>query len=170
MPHRTAARTAAAAMLLAGFAALSCARAQGVVRHPLPNSDFPILSSVEIPPGLTTVHLSGAGAPVSDPAAPARTVQAYGDTAAQTVATFGAVERTLKGLGLGLGNVVKMTVFLVGDPAAGGRMDFDGFMRGYRRFYGTAQQPLLPTRSVVQVAALANPGWLVEIEVTAVRP
>jgi enamine deaminase RidA (YjgF/YER057c/UK114 family) len=31
-------------------------------------------------------------------------------------------------------------------------------------------QSNLPSRSVVQVAGLANPGLLVEIEVTAVRP
>jgi enamine deaminase RidA (YjgF/YER057c/UK114 family) len=43
-------------------------------------------------------------------------------------------------------------------------------MEGYRQFYGTAAQPNLPARSALQVAALANPGYLVEIEVTAVRP
>lgn len=144
--------------------------AQGVIRHPLPGSDFPILSSVEVPAGAVTVYLSGAGAPVADTSAPPRTVPAYGDTAKQTEATLLAIQRTLAGLGLGMGDVVKMTVFLVGDPGAAGRMDFDGFMRSYRKFYGTADQPRLPTRSVVQVAALANPGWLVEIEVTAVRP
>ena len=29
---------------------------------------------------------------------------------------------------------------------------------------------MLPARSTLQLAALANPGFLVEIEVTAVRP
>jgi enamine deaminase RidA (YjgF/YER057c/UK114 family) len=43
-------------------------------------------------------------------------------------------------------------------------------MEGYRQFFGTPQQPNLPSRSAMQVAALVNPGWLVEIEVTAVRP
>lgn len=157
-------------LLLVLMALVTPGHAEEVIRHRLPNSDFPILSSVEVPAGRTTVYLSGAGAPVSDPAAPPRTVQAYGDTAAQTMATFKAIERTLQGLGLGMGDVVKMTVFLVGDPQSGGRMDFEGLMRGYRQFYGTPGQPNLPTRSVVQVAALANPGWLVEIEVTAVRP
>ena len=146
------------------------AHAQEVVRRKLPNSDFPILSAVEVPAGRSTVYLSGAGAPVHDPAAPPRTVAAYGDTETQTKATLQAIERTLQGMGMGTGDVIKMTVFLVGDPQQGGRMDFDGLMRAYRQFYGTATQPNLPTRSVVQVAALANPGWLVEIEVTAIRP
>ncbi|MDP1293871.1 Rid family hydrolase, partial [Klebsiella variicola] len=70
---------------------------------------------------------------------------------------------------LGLGDVVKMQVFLVGDPAKGGKMDFDGFMAAYREFYGTATQPNLPARSVMQVAGLVVPCWLVEIEVIAAR-
>ena len=69
-----------------------------------------------------------------------------------------------------MGDVVKMQVFLVGDPAKGGKMDFAGFMEGYTEHFGTAEQPNLPSRSVMQVAGLANPGFLVEIEVTAVRP
>ena len=69
-----------------------------------------------------------------------------------------------------MGDVVKMQVFLVGDPSRGGRMDFAGFMQGYTQFFGTVAQPHLPVRSALQVMALANPGFLVEIEVTAVRP
>jgi enamine deaminase RidA (YjgF/YER057c/UK114 family) len=69
-----------------------------------------------------------------------------------------------------MSDVVKMQVFLVGDPAKDGKMDFGGFMEGYTQFFGTEAQPNLPARSVVQVAGLANPGFLVEIEVTAVRP
>lgn len=160
---------ALAALLLLTSSAINGARAEDVIRHPLP-SDFPILSAVEIPPGKTMVLLSGAGAPVSDASAPARSLAAYGDTRVQTVGTLTSIAATLKGLGLTPGDVVRMTVFLVGDPAKQGRLDFDGFMQGYRQFYGGPDQPRLPTRSVVQVAALANPGWLVEIEVTAVRP
>ncbi len=159
----------AALLLLAASAGARGARADDVIRHKLP-SDFPILSAVEVPPGKTLVFLSGAGAPVSDPAAPARSLSAYGDTRTQTVGTLTSIAGTLKGLDLTPGDVVKMTVFLVADPAKGGRMDFDGFMQGYRQFFGGPDQPRLPTRSVVQVAGLANPGWLVEIEVTAVRP
>jgi len=59
---------------------------------------------------------------------------------------------------------------MAGDPAKGGKMDFAGMMEGYTQFFGTADQPNLPSRSAMQVAALANPGFLVEIEVAAVRP
>ncbi len=58
---------------------------------------------------------------------------------------------------------------LVGDPNNDGNMDFAGFMEGYTQFFGTEEQPNLPARSAMQVAGLVNPGWLVEIEVVAVR-
>ena len=57
-------------------------------------------------------------------------------------------------------------VFLVHDARA--PMDFKAFMEGYTQFFG-GSQPNLPARSVVGVAALANPGFLVEIEVVAVK-
>lgn len=171
MRHNSILRAVAAAVMLAAAVPLAPdAAAETVIRHRIPNSDFPILSAAEIPPGATVVFLSGAVPPVSDAAAPAGSLQAYGDTRTQTVGTLTRIQGTLQNLRLTMGDVFKMTVFLVGDPARGGRMDFDGFMQGYRQFYGTSEQPNLPTRSVVQVAGLANAGWLVEIEVTAVRP
>ena len=66
--------------------------------------------------------------------------------------------------------MMNMQVFLVGDPSKEGRMDFAGFMEAYRQFFSTPQQPNLPARSAMQVAGLVNPGWLVEIEVTAAKP
>lgn len=152
-------------VLIAGTAA-----ADDVIRHRPPGSTFPIASAVEVPAGKTLVFLSGMVPPIVDDKADKATPQAYGDTRTQTTGVLKAIERSLKGLGLGLGDVVKMQVFLVGDPAKGGRMDFAGFMESYKELFGTADQPNLPVRSVLQVAGLANPGWLVEIEVIAVRP
>jgi enamine deaminase RidA (YjgF/YER057c/UK114 family) len=43
-------------------------------------------------------------------------------------------------------------------------------MAGYTKYFGTKDQPKKPARSALQVAALAAPGVLVEIEVIAVRP
>jgi enamine deaminase RidA (YjgF/YER057c/UK114 family) len=150
-------------------ATATMAAAQDIVRHKIPNSDFPIALAVEVPAGKTTVYVSGAVPPVVDEKAPKNTFAAYGDTKTQTVGVLAGIERSLKQLGLSMRDVVKMQVFLVGDPVKGG-MDFTGFMAGYRQFFGTTEQPNLPARSVVQVAGLVNPGWLVEIEVTAVRP
>jgi enamine deaminase RidA (YjgF/YER057c/UK114 family) len=145
--------------------------ARDVIRHKLPNgSSFPISAAVEVPAGRTMVYLSGMVPPVVDAAAPKDSVAAYGDTRTQTIGALKSIEMELAGLHLTMADVVKMQVFLVGDPATGGKLDFAGFMQGYTRFFGTRAQPDLPVRSAMQVAALANPGFLVEIEVTAVRP
>lgn len=159
-----------AATLVLGLTFAGSAFAQDIVRHKIPGSDFPIAQAVEVPAGKTTVYVSGAVPSVTDDKADKNSVAAYGNTKAQTESVLKSIEKTLDGLGLKMGDVIKMQVFLVGDPDQGGRMDFGGFMEGYTQFFGTEAQPNLPSRSVFQVAGLANPGFLVEIEVTAVRP
>jgi len=144
---------------------LGAARAE-VVRHPIPNSTFPIAQAVEVPGGARTYYISGQVPPVINKDADPATPQAYGDTQTQTVAVLNRIKAILEGLGLGMGDVVKMQVFLVHDAKA--PMDFKAFMEGYTKFFG-GSQPNLPARSVVGVAALANPGFLVEIEVVAVK-
>jgi enamine deaminase RidA (YjgF/YER057c/UK114 family) len=160
---------AAAAISLSCLSMVS-ASAEEIVRHKIPGSDFPIAQAVEVPAGKTTVYVSGTVPPTVDEAAPKTSVKAFGDTKTQTIGVLKEIEKILKDKGLGMGDVVKMQVFLVGDPSNSERMDFAGFMEGYRQFFGTPQQPNLPARSAMQVAALVNPGWLVEIEVTAIRP
>jgi enamine deaminase RidA (YjgF/YER057c/UK114 family) len=160
----------AAATLAAGLLLTGSALAEEVVRHKIPNSNFPIAQAVEVPAGKTTVYVSGAVPTVIDEKADKNSIAAYGDTRAQTESVLKAIEKTLKDLDLTMGDVFKMQVFLVGDPAKGSKMDFAGFMEGYTKFFGTEQQPNLPARSAMQVAGLVNPGFLVEIEVTAVRP
>jgi enamine deaminase RidA (YjgF/YER057c/UK114 family) len=159
----------ASSLVLLALPAL--ALSQDVIRHKLPNgSTFPISAAVEVPAGKTLVFLSGMVSPVSDPNAPKDSPAAYGDTKTQTVGALTAIKSSLESMHLTLRDVIKMQAFLVGDPSKGGKMDFEGFMQGYTQFFGTPTQPNLPVRSALQVAALANPGFLVEIEVTAVRP
>lgn len=147
------------------------AQAADVVRHGIPGSDFPIASAVEIPAGKTTVYLSGKVPAVTNAQAPKGSLEAYGDTKAQTVSVLTQIKAQLESLGLGMKDVVKMQVFLVGGPETDGKMDFAGFMEGYTQFFGkAANQPALPARSAFQIAALANPAYRVEIEVVAVRP
>jgi enamine deaminase RidA (YjgF/YER057c/UK114 family) len=158
-------------LLLAALSAAAHAVGLGsahadVVRHPIPNSTFPIAQVVQVTGNATTYYVSGQVPPVvskdADPASP----QAYGDVKTQTVGVFNKIKAILEGLGLGMGDVVKMQVFLVHGAAA--PMDFKAFMEGYTQFFG-GSQPNLPARSVVGIAALANPGFLVEIEVVAVK-
>lgn len=140
-----------------------------IIRHPIPNSDFPIAQAVEIPADVTLVYLSGQIPTVTDQSADPTSIAAFGDTQTQTVNVLEKIENILTDLELTMGDIVKMQAFLVGDPNLEGKMDFAGFMAGYTQFFGTEDQPNLPSRSAMQVAGLVNPGWLVEIEVVAVR-
>ena len=110
-----------AATLAAGLFFAGSATAQDVMRHKIPNSDFPIAQAVEVPAGKTTVYVSGAVPSVVDEKADKTTIAAYGDTKAQTESVFKSIEKTLDGLGLKMGDVVKMQVFLVGDPPRAAR-------------------------------------------------
>ena len=127
----------------------------------------PISTSVSVPPGGRLVYVSGTVPDVVDANAPEGSVARYGDTEAQTRSVLKKVEAALVAQGLGLADVVMMRVFLVAPP--GQRMDFAGMMKAYRDHFGTAKQPNKPARSTMQVAGLVDPGWLVEIEVTAAK-
>ncbi len=156
---------------LASVLALTAvASAQDVIRHRTPGSSFPIAAAVEVPASKTIVYVSGMVPRVANNDAPRNSVESFGNTRTQTVSVLQAIGEALQRMGLSMKDVVKMQVFLVGDPAKDNRMDFAGFMEGYAQFFGTAEQPNLPARSVMQVAGLVNPGWLIEIEVSAVRP
>jgi enamine deaminase RidA (YjgF/YER057c/UK114 family) len=143
------------------------AHAQEIVRRQA--GDFPIASSVRVPPGAELVFLSGTLADVAKPDAPAGSVERLGDTETQAASVLGKLAKELAASGLTIADVVKMNVFMVGDPAQGGKMDFEGLMRAYLRHVGAPTQGKLPARTTVQVAALPIPGALVEIEVIAAR-
>src|SRR5258707_225179 len=157
----------ASMLLVAGLSALAAAGARAeVVRHPIPNSTFPIAQAVEVLGNVKTVYVSGQVPPVIDKDADPNSPQAFGDTKTQTVGALNRIKGILEGLGLTMADVVKIQVFLVHSAAA--PMDFKAFMEGYTQFFG-GSQPNLPARSVLGVASLANPGFLVEIEVIAVK-
>jgi enamine deaminase RidA (YjgF/YER057c/UK114 family) len=140
-----------------------------ITRNKIPGSAFPIAQSVQVPGASELVFVSGAvptpiveGGDPNDPAT-------YGDTEAQTVSVLNEVSSRLERLDMDLGDVVMMRAYLVGTPENNGRMDFAGFMRGYTQFFGTVEQPNLPSRSAFQIAGLARPSWYIEIEVVAAR-
>ena len=157
-------------MIAAAGPRVLAADSQRVVRLPLPDgNDFPISSAVTVKAGVDTYFLSGALAPVINKDAPKGSVAAYGDTETQTVGALNSIKATLARLGLTMGDVVKMTVFLVGDPAKDNKMDFAGMMAGYKQFFATADQPNKPTRSTFKVASLAGGGSLLEVELVAAK-
>ena len=150
--------------------ASACASAD-VTRYPLPNnSTFPIAQAVEVSAGTTLVYHSGTLPGPANQDAEQGSREYWGDTEAQANSVFERMEASLANLGLGFGDVVKMTVFLVGDPELDGRMDFAGFMRAYSKHFGTEAQPNKPARSAIQIAALARPNVFVEVEVVLARP
>ena len=143
------------------------AGAQGVERRASGPKAL-IASSVTVPPGSKLVFLSGqTGSPLKPDVT--ETPDAFGDTAAQTRSIFTKMKAQLAEMGLTMGDVVKVNVFLVGDPKLGGRMDRDGLNAVFRTFFGSADQPDIPARTTVQVAALGRPQTLVEIEAVAVK-
>jgi len=142
----------------------------GVKRVPLPppNQDFPISGAVVVPPGYETIYVSGTVPQAVNPKA-TNPAEKYGDTKTQTISVMKQIQTMLERQGLSMGDVVMMHVYLAGDPNKGGQMDFAGMMDGYKQFFDTPEQPNKPARSAMQVAALAIPGLMVEIEVIAVR-
>jgi enamine deaminase RidA (YjgF/YER057c/UK114 family) len=154
--------------ILAGALALASAAEAKEVRR-LGAAESPIAASTEVPAGSRIVYISGTVPDAVDTAAPAGSVQRYGDTATQTRSVLRKIEVQLKQHEMGLGDIVMMRIFLVAPPGQA-RMDFAGMMTAYRERFGTAAQPAKPARSTLQAAGLVDPGWLVEIEVTAAGP
>ncbi len=150
------------AIALLMIATASAGHAAGIERK-LATPTAMIASSISVPAGSDLVFLSGStGSPINP--ADTDSPTAFGDTKAQTLSILTKMKAQLATMGLGMGDIVKLTVFLVGDPAMGGKMDRDGMTASYKQFFGTPDQPNVPTRSTVQVAALGRPQTLVEIE------
>jgi enamine deaminase RidA (YjgF/YER057c/UK114 family) len=160
-------RTMYAVLATALIAAPYGMQAQVTVKHLQPNEKALIADGVWAG---DTLYLSGQ---LADPVKPADAATgapaSYGDTKTQAFSVFTKIRTLLKAQGLDMKDVVKMTVFLAGDPQNGGKLDFAGLQASYTQFFGTAEQPNKPARSAMQVAALVAPWALVEIEVIAVR-
>ena len=140
-----------------------------VERVPMANPDIPISAAVSVPAGYDTIYVSGHIPKVAKPDAAKASIEMYGDTKTQTISALQQISDLLAAQQLSMADVVMLHVFLVGDPANGGKMDFAAMNAGYSQFFGSKAQPNKPARSTVQVVALAAPGALVEIEAIAVR-
>jgi enamine deaminase RidA (YjgF/YER057c/UK114 family) len=158
------------ALIATALLAANAANAD-VTRYPLPNnSTFPIAQAVEVTADTVLIYHSGTVPGPANANADRDSREYYGNTETQALSVFKRMEESFAKLGVGFGDVIKMTVFLVGDPALGGKMDFQGFMNAYTKYFGTAEQPNKPARSAIQIAGLAGDGMLVEVEVVIARP
>jgi enamine deaminase RidA (YjgF/YER057c/UK114 family) len=117
-------------------------------------------TTIKIPANAETLYLSGSGARAQEDGS-------WGDMEQQTVDTFSRFKETLEAEGWSMGDIVQVRAFAVAGEY--GLLDFDGFNRGYRQFFGTEENPMKPVRSFVQIEGLVVPGWLVEIEIRAAR-
>lgn len=149
--------------------AASSAWAAGIERVPSTYPNSPILQSVTLPANTEVTYLSGLLPDPVDAKAPKDQVRAAGNTEAQARVVLRKVETVLASQGLKLADVVQLRVYLVGDPALGGKLDFEGLQVAFREFFGNAQQPLKPARTTVQVAGLVLPDALIEIEAVAAK-
>jgi enamine deaminase RidA (YjgF/YER057c/UK114 family) len=151
------------------FGAASVATAQ-VVRNTNGPGPHNILESVTIPANAEVLGLSGVVPQAKDPSKRPTSIDDLGDTKTQTISVLNQIKTTLERRGYQMSDVIRMTVYLTADPKnKDGRMDFQGMNEAYRMFFGTADNPNIVARSTVQVVALANPLYLVEIEVTAAK-
>lgn len=151
--------------LAVGAANAQAQPAKPAVERTSANPTGTIASTAMVPGGMNLYFISGTTPSPADPAKP----EELGDTRAQTLSVLTKIKTQLEALGLGMGDVVKMTVFLVGTPETGGRMDSAAMNDVFRTFFGTAEQPNKPTRSTIQVAALGRPTMYVEIEAIAAK-
>jgi enamine deaminase RidA (YjgF/YER057c/UK114 family) len=159
-------KTMIAAALMAGLCGVAAAQSATTVKHIQPGSGA-IAAAVWVG---DTLYVSGQ---LPSPTTPADrdkgTAAVYGDTKTQAASVFGKIEALLKEQGLGMSDVVMMHVYMVGDPAKGGKLDFAGMNAAFTEYFGTKEQPNKPARSAMQVAALVVPGPLLEVEAIAAK-
>jgi len=168
MPVRYCLAAAAAACV----AALpSAARAEGEVVRIKRNPSALILEAARVNAGADMLYVSGQLPSPLDPAMPMSEVDSLedmGDTRAQTISVLGKIREILETQGFGMGDVVKLTLFVAADPRTG-EMDFAGVNEGFRMFFGTAENPETVARSTFEVAGLVGPHFLIEIEAIAAK-
>jgi enamine deaminase RidA (YjgF/YER057c/UK114 family) len=141
------------------------ASAQDIRQIPLPASQNP--SNADLPVSAAvwageTLYVSG----WLDPE-----MKAHTDITSQTVGLIKDIQKFLESQKLTLSDVTMVHVYLGGDPAKDGKVDFAGMTAGYSQFFGTKDQPNKPARTTLQVVLpAASRGALIEIDLIAVRP
>lgn len=160
-----AAGIAAAAATLA----LAAPAAAQVTRIKSANPNALILDGAKVAPGSELYYLSGQLASPLDPSKQmGATIEDYGDTKTQTISTLKKIKAQLEANGYTMADVFKLTLFIAPDPKLG-KLDFAGANAGFKEFFNTPENPNTVARSAFQVAALAAPQFLIEIEAIAAK-
>jgi enamine deaminase RidA (YjgF/YER057c/UK114 family) len=163
-----------------------------------------IANGVSVGKNVELYFSSGIGPAARNPSAPAGSPERYLDpvqlpggltggvtvTEAQGLNALARIRENLESVGLDLGDVISMRVFLDNPPDAPAA-DFAGWNRAFRQFFantnlvtgeplavplgtGAPAAPMVvnavrPSRTALEVGSLPVAGWLVEIEVVAQR-
>ncbi len=112
--------------------------------------------AIVVPPNARTIYVGGQDAVDAD-----GKIVGEGDLRAQTEQVLHNVQTALAAAGAGWEDVVKLNIFIVQGQSA--LVGFEVF----QRFWGGRANP--PTITVVFVAALGNPAFLLEIDAVAVK-
>lgn len=166
------AKTLMTAALGAVAATLVCAAPAGaqVLKYQT-NTKSPILDGAEVKAGTDIFFLSGQLASPVDPAksfADVKSFEDLGDTKTQAISALTKIKALLESKGYTMADLVKMTLFIAPDPKLG-KLDFAGANAGFLQFFKTTDNPTTVARSAFQVAALAGPYFLIEIEGIAAK-
>lgn len=155
---------AAAAVLACTVVGQAAPKKAEVAKAPPPAIKFlsgpaavPISAGAIVPAGSELFFVSGIPGTAST-----------GNTEAQTAEVLTKLGKVLTDNGYAFADVVNAKVYLVADPATG-KMDFAGMNNSFKKVFGVEGEPNKPSRVTVQVAGLAAPGSLVEIELTAAK-
>lgn len=151
------------------FAPISCASAQ--VTKIQSNPQALILDAADVTAGTDMIFLSGQLASPVDPAksfADVKSIEDLGDTKTQTISVLKKIKALLESRGYTMSDAIKLTLFVAADPKLG-KMDFAGANEGFKQFFKTTENPTTVARSTFQVAALAGPYFLIEIEAIAAK-
>jgi enamine deaminase RidA (YjgF/YER057c/UK114 family) len=163
-----------------------------------------IANGVSVGKNVELYFSSGIGPAARNTEAPAGTPERYLDpaqlpggltggvtiTEAQGLNALARIEENLQSVGLDVGDVISMRVFLDNPPGAPAA-DFNGWNRAFRQYFantnlltgetlavplgtGTPGPPIVsnpvrPSRTALEIGSLPVAGWLVEIEVVAQR-
>jgi enamine deaminase RidA (YjgF/YER057c/UK114 family) len=153
-------------------AAMLCAApAMAQVTKYQSNPKSPILDGAEVKAGTDLFFLSGQLASPIDPKISPYEVKSFeelGDTKTQAISALTKIKALLESKGYTMADLVKLTLFIAPDPKLG-KLDFAGANAGFLQFFKTADNPSTVARSAFQVAALAGPYYLIEIEAIAAR-
>ena len=115
---------------------------------------------------IDSLFMCGQAPPVIDDRAPLECQRRFGDLETQALGALHALARSLSNAGYGFTDVLRLTVYTVEPTAPGEAPDLDGLDRACRAVFANGGVPM---QRRIPVRRLANRGWLVELEVVAVR-